>query len=210
MFDRSALAVLSMVFGPVVFALSVGVPSAGWADDDPALPDFATCMDLTVARFERELGRVVSLPQQDRDFDIGDVRGVDFCGTVGIVRCDRTDDPIPCQHDLRSDQDALRERVMADLPQPQSPPSQDASWPERLYAQVWVLARGTSAGPDCAGMDAQLEAWCEAREANSRLRTTVLAWQVARYLGTVPTAIETGWARVPPPTRPKARPRAGQ
>jgi hypothetical protein len=81
MFDRSALAVLSMVFGPVVFALSVGVPSAGWADDDPALPDFATCMDLTVARFERELGRVVSLPQQDRDFDIGDVRGVDFCVT---------------------------------------------------------------------------------------------------------------------------------
>ena len=51
-----------------------------------------------------------------------------------------------------------------------------------------------------------MQAWCEAREANSRLRSAVLAWQVARFLGVADPAVEAGWAKPPPPVRPHARP----
>jgi hypothetical protein len=211
---------------------------AALAQSDP-LPDFATCMDIAMARYEEDLDRLRNRPEAERDFDIGDVRDVNYCGTVGIVLCDRSEAPIPCQQALAAEQDALRATILGLVPapmtqdatqpapeeepapdtRPRAEPAPDAvpapaspqparasGFAETLYAQVWHLARGSSAGPDCAGMDPQLEAWCEAREANNRLRPTVLLWQVARYLDSVPPAIETGWANPPPPTRPRMRP----
>ena len=198
------------------------------AQDEP-LPSFATCMDITVARYEQDLIRLRARPDAMQEFDIGDVRRVEYCGTVGIVLCDRSEGSTPCQQALAAEQDALTAQVLASLPEPSPAPDpeqdpvqapeqvpdqvpeqateqNDVSFAAQLYPQVWALARGSSAGLDCDGMVLQLEVWCEAREANSRLRIAVLAWQVARYLSLADPAVEAGWARPPPPTRPKARP----
>ena len=94
----------SLVLGGMIWGSAA---AAVWAQPDP-LPDFATCMDMTVARYEQDLRRLRARPEEARDFDIGDVRGVDFCGTVGIVRCDRSEDPLPCQRRLSAEQDALK------------------------------------------------------------------------------------------------------
>lgn len=190
----------SLVLGGMIWGSAA---AAVWAQPDP-LPDFATCMDMTVARYEQDLRRLRARPEEARDFDIGDVRGVDFCGTVGIVRCDRSEDPLPCQRRLSAEQDALKDRVLTLLPAPDTVPG--AGFAHALYPQVWELAQGRSAGPDCAGQEPAMQAWCEAREANSRLRSAVLAWQVARFLGVADPAVEAGWAKPPPPVRPHARP----
>ncbi len=177
--------------------------AAVWAQPEP-LPDFSTCMDMAVADFEQDLSRLRARPEDAQDFDIGDVRGVDFCATVGIVRCDRSEEPLTCQVALTVEQDALKVTVLALLPDPETVTGE--GFAQLLYPQVWALAHGTSAGPDCAGQEPAMHTWCEAREANNRLRNTVLAWQVARYLGVAEPAIEAGWAKPPPPVRPRARP----
>src|SRR6056297_610644 len=196
--------------GRVMFLLALWsglglIPLAALAQPD-TLPDFQTCMDVEIAGFEQDLSRLMETPADERDFDIGDVRGVDYCGTVGIVRCDRSDAPIPCQQALTVEQEALHKRVLALLPEPDAPTAPDAPFAKRLYASVWALAHGSSAGPDCAGMPLQLETWCATREANRRVQTSVLAWQAARYLGLAEPAVSAGWARPPPPTRPRQRP----
>lgn len=187
----------SMTLAALAWATAAG------AQPDP-LPDFATCMDIAVARYEQDLSRLRDRPEDDRAFDIGDVRGVDFCGTVGIVLCDRSDRQLACQRDLQDEQDALRDKVLAALPDPET--VRGESFAEALYPQVWALAHGSSAGPDCAGQEEALHEWCEAREANNRLRIAVLAWQVARFLEIAEPAVVAGWASPPPPTRPRARP----
>lgn len=170
------------------------------------LPDFASCLSQEMARFERVVAT--------EPFDAGDdliaiygVSGVEFCGTVGIVRCDRSENPLGCQNGLAVRQDILRAHVLDQLPAPAQVAS-SAAFSSRLYEITHALAHGTSAGQDCAGYQPVLEMWCRAREANGRLRAAVLAWQVARHMHAVSPAFEAGWVRLPEPTRPRSRPGA--
>ncbi len=185
--------------GAVLAALPVMAP----AQDDP-LPSFQACIDTEVARYERNLRALRATEADRRSFDIGDVRGFVYCGSVGIVRCDRSDAPLPCQRALEAEQDALRAEVLAALPEPAGPARE--GFAEQLYATLWDLAHGVSAGADCAGMDDPMQSWCAAWEANSRLKTAVLLWQAGRYLDRAAPATEVGWASIPPPTRPRVRP----
>lgn len=168
------------------------------------LPDFLTCMDQEVARYERAMRRFLDGP--GGDFDVASPRGVDYCGSVGIVLCDRTEATIPCQLMLAAMQDVLRDAVLASVPEPEAAIPEDSDWPKQLYPRLWALAKGSSAGPDCSHTPPLLEAWCEAREANRRLQTAVLTWQFARYLGKADDAVTAGWAKPVGPLRPKARP----
>lgn len=170
------------------------------------LPDFATCMDMEAERYERALKRLREMPDE-QEFEIGDERGTGYCGSVGIVLCDRLEVPEEvqaCQLRLAGEELELAAKVRASLPDPSEV---DAGGPfERaLYPQVYALAEGISAGPDCDGAAPAMQTWCEAWEANNRLSTAVLAWQLARFLGVAETATEAGWARPAPPVRPRAR-----
>lgn len=179
--------------------------AAGAGLTQEALPDFETCMDIEIARYEQKLARLQEQAGTEREFDIAGVSGVEYCGTVGIVRCDRSGDPVGCQKTLVQTQDTLRMAVLGQLPAPGDGAGRNR-FAEQLYARSWALAHGVSSGPDCAGAGPLMSAWCEAREANGRLRQAVLAWQAARYLGRAATAIEAGWASPPPPVRPRMRP----
>lgn len=191
-----------------VSALLLGLAGAAQAEEE-ALPDLASCMDTEIARFERELRAFEGAGHAGRMFDIARTDGVEYCGTLGIVRCDRSDDPLACQRALAGQQDALREAVLSGLRLPPAL-SGDEAFAVQLYRRVWALSQGRSAGPDCAGATPRFAHWCEAREANSRLRNAVLAWQLARYLGLSAPAIEAGWARPPSPVRPQPRPGSEQ
>lgn len=184
--------------------LAMGLVSAVMAEEQAPLPDFATCMDAEVARFERAMQRLADVPDLE-PFEVGGTTEVSYCGGVGIVRCDRSGDPEPCQHDLVTTQNAFNDLVRRGLPAPQDLAAQDDPLARSLYPQLYALAQGTSAGPDCAGTDAAFGAWCAAWAANDALRVSVRTWELARYLGAVPDAVTAGWARVPPPVRPKAR-----
>ncbi|MCT4555835.1 MAG: hypothetical protein N4A53_14195 [Pelagimonas sp.] len=172
---------------------------------DTDLPDFATCIDREIARYERELTHHRTTPDAQK-FEVGDVRGVDYCGSVGITLCDRSANPVGCQHAFRGRQDRLNDTIRATLPTPDSLTGVNGQWSDTLYPLTHALAFGSSAGADCAGDTEVMEAWCAAREANRRLSTSILAWQLARFLDATPDAITAGWARPVPPTRPRARP----
>ena len=172
---------------------------------EEGLPDFALCMDQGVARYERELTRWKRGPWAGK-FEIGDTRDVEYCGTIAIVLCDRTDAPLPCQRDLAGKQDVMTGQVLATLPLPDVVRGRAGTWSDDLYPQVYALAHGSSAGPDCTGSTEVMETWCEAREANRRLQNAALAWQLARFLDAAPTAVTAGWAQTPPPLRPRTRP----
>ena len=170
----------------------------------PQIPTFQTCMDIYMDRYEQKL-----IVNSGVDIDavqggLWDVGQVYSCGGGGIVLCDRTGAPIPCQRDLAAVQDAMTEQVLDDLPEPGAVAGPD--WVAALYDRTYLLATGSSAGPDCAGMPDLMEAWCGANEANNRLRIAVLAWQIARWAGEVPSALESGWVRRPPAVRPRPRP----
>lgn len=180
--------------------------SAETVTDLPPLPTFSTCLDIELARFERNLRDLRKRDPEASALDIVSMRRVAYCGTVGIVRCDRMQYPIPCQIDLKAEQNRLRQAVLDALPAPAEVADPPKSDDEALYHSAWALAQGSSAGPDCAGQPLLIETWCEAREANNRVQTAVLSWQIARFLGAVPTAVDAGWANPPPPVRPKARP----
>jgi hypothetical protein len=184
--------------------LALVVWGGGALAQEQELPAFQPCMDREIARYERALRRA----QQDQltqEFEIGGTTGVDLCGAYGIVRCDLTETPYACQRALRVEQDALQAKVVAHLPDT-LPAVETPEWHHDLYGTVHALALGHSAGPDCAGDDEPRQVWCEAWEANRRLSSAILAWQIARFAGAVPPATETGWAQHPPPTRPIARP----
>lgn len=175
------------------------------AEREP-LPDFGTCMDLEAARYERTLKRLREMPEE-QEFEIGDERGTGYCGSVGIVLCDRLEVPAEvqgCQLALAGEQLALAAKVRAALPDPAEVET-GGPFEQALYPQVYALAEGISAGPDCDGAERAFQTWCEAWEANNRLSTAVLAWQLARFMGVAEPATKAGWADTPPPVRPRAR-----
>ena len=182
-----------------LFPIALAAPAC--AED---VPDFDACLNGEIARYERDLARHRDGPDAD-SFDIGSVTEIAYCGTLGIVSCDRGTDPFPCQHALGAKQDRLRLAVLSSLPEPEAVAGMAAEWSDQLYPVLWRLAYDKSAGPDCAGDTEAIEAWCVAREANRRLSSAILAWQLARFLDAAPKATEAGWADAPIPTRPRAR-----
>lgn len=192
--------------GAAALALVPALGAGAALAQDAALPDFQTCMDIELAHFEQRLSMHAEVPLEDVAGGLWQVTDTYYCGTVGIVRCDRSDRRVACQEELEAEQDEMAEAVRAGLPDPDSVGAQDEGWAGRLYRQAHALALGSSAGPDCAGNDELMEAWCAAREANTRLRSAILAWQVGRYLGITESAVDAGWANPPPPVRPRPRP----
>lgn len=184
-------------------ALAALVGLAGAARGQEALPPFGACLDAEVARYEWKLQVHRNRDLDAPDFDLWDVRGVEYCGNIAVTLCDRAAAPLRCQKALAGAQHVLHGHVMAGLPEPEAP---GESLPERLYHKAWHLARDVSAGPDCAGATEVMATWCTAREANLRLKSAVLAWQVGRFLGLAEPAVRAGWAKPPPPPRPRLRP----
>jgi len=179
------------------------LPGAVWAQED--LPDYATCIAIEVAHFERALARS-RYAGRDLDFEIVTRDGIDYCGAVGIVRCDRSEDPLPCQAELAQAQRALRAEVLASVPAPEMVAGADPIWADGLYPVLHAVAHGSSAGPDCAGADQAYAQWCETRQASLKVAEAVMLWQAARVLGVADSAVEAGWAEVPPPVPPVQRP----
>ncbi|KNG93955.1 hypothetical protein ATO11_06710 [Pseudaestuariivita atlantica] len=184
---------------------ALAATAAAGEDAVAGLPSFEVCLAREVAIYERTLRHWMAGPRAE-EFMIGDVSGIEYCGTVGIVACDRSDAPLPCQRDLAARQDTVSAAVRASLPPASEVAGRAGEWSDALYPQLLALAEGASAGPDCAGQTEVMETWCAAREANARLRDAALAWQLARYLGAAQDAVTAGWAGVPPPLRPRARP----
>lgn len=182
----------------VVLTFLAGMVSAQETD----LPDFKTCFDREAERFEWRLDIHRSRDLDAPDFDLWHVRGVEYCGNIGVTLCDRTGAPIPCQQELVAEQDALRAQVLEALTEPQDGEGLTAE----LYARTHALAFGSSAGPDCDGAPELLATWCAAREANLRLQNAVLAWQVGRWLEVTQPAQVAGWAGPARPVRPRVRP----
>ena len=182
----------------IAFIIMAGAAAAQEAE----LPPFKHCFDREAERYEWRLRIHQGRDLDAADFDLWHTRGVEYCGNIGVTRCDRTGDPIPCQEALIAEQDALRDAVVAGLPAP----GDRSDLPGQLYARVHALAHGRSAGPDCAGARELLATWCEAREANLRLQNAVLAWQVGRWLGVTEPALVVGWADPARPVRPRGRP----
>ena len=166
--------------------------------------DFATCLAGAMDRFERSLRR--NPGPADPDVALLTQRYVLICGGAGIQTCDLQEDRVACQAALRAEQDTVTASVLAALPAPEALTAPASHWSDNLYPTLWEIARGSSAGPDCTGQRALLEAWCEAVEANRRLAAAVMTWQLARLLEAVPSAVEAGWARPAPPPRPAPRP----
>ncbi len=176
---------------------------SGLAEEEETLPEFAACMADEMARFEQVLDTYALSEAQAAGHPHIDIGGVEFCGTVGIVICDRSDNTQGCQRALAVTQDILRAHVLHHLPEPGD--EEPELFAERLYHVTHALAHDASAGPDCTGYVPQLETWCLAREANGRLRSAVMAWQVARNLGLSEPAAQAGWIDEPSLTRPRAR-----
>ncbi|MBU2982061.1 hypothetical protein KO498_09580 [Lentibacter algarum] len=174
------------------------------AEELEFIADFDSCKDAEIARFELDRVRAVSELYQGQA-DHVEAAQIDVCGVNGIILCDRSDEPLACQHALAAKMEALRVEILASLPAPESLDADMEQPSGALYEKVWALASGSSAGPDCAGNTPVLEAWCEAREATRRVELAVLAYQLARDQGTVAQAYELGWARVPAPVRPRVR-----
>ncbi len=166
--------------------------------------DFETCIAAAMGRFERALRRN---PGPDApDIRLLSQRDVLVCGGAGIQSCDLQDDRIACQAALTAEHDALTASILSALPEPDALSAPETQWSAGLYPQMWEIARGSSAGPDCSGQRPLLEAWCDAVEANRRLASAVMTWQLARLLHAVPSAVEAGWAAPAPPPMPTPRP----
>lgn len=189
-------------------ALAALVPgSAAAQGEQPApLPDYSTCMSEAIWHFEMEFARA-GVADEDADFALLTRRRAEFCGTLGIVRCDRGEEPFACQAALAEEQLALHAAILATLPTPEAvAEAGDTIWARGLYPTLWGVAHGTSAGPDCAGATAAIEAWCVTREASLKVTEAVLLWQLGRLLGVAGPAVEAGWIGPPPPPRPVPRP----
>lgn len=203
-----------LLAGPVLAQEGDEGPDVAGDGDGAAyapLPSFTECMDEEAARFERALKRLRELPDDAEgagEFEIGDTRGTGYCGSVGFVLCDRSADleaVQACQLRLAAAEDLLAARIRGALPAPEAMKGKGGPFEQALYPQVWALAQGKSAGADCAGDIAQRRTWCQAWEANGRLRSAVLAWQLARFLGMAETGVDAGWAQPGQPMRPRAR-----
>ena len=182
-------------------------PAMAMAEEAP-LPDFETCLRGEILRYEQAVDAFAPTPAEKAGYPLANVNGVEFCGTIGIVICDRSEEPLGCQKALAVEQDIWRARVLTELPEPKDAEGAEVEKPfaDLLYEQLFYLAHGMSAGQDCAGHSPRMEMWCRAREANGRLRAAVIAWQVARHQDMVPPAFEAGWIAAPDPVRPRSRP----
>ncbi len=177
-----------------------------WGQETP-LPDYPTCLAVAVGQFESDLTRSRNQASEP-NFEIVSRDAIEFCGTLAVVACDRSGDPAGCQTGLAETQVALREAVLAGLPTPEVVRGLDPIWSDGLYPQLWQVAHGSSAGPDCAGADAVYEVWCQTWQASLKLAEAVMLWQVARVLGAAEPAVEAGWVGPPPPPTPMRRPGA--
>ncbi|MCR9069335.1 MAG: hypothetical protein NXH79_10875 [Rhodobacteraceae bacterium] len=182
----------------VVLAVLAAGPAV--ADTDPVVESHAICMARVVAGFEADLAL------SGTDWDLVHRDRVRFCGTLGIVACDRRDDAVACKLGLAEAQQAMRDAVLASLPAPEAVAGRDPLWSDRAYPRVWAVAHGSNAGPDCAGADDDYASWCAAHQANLKLAQAVSLWQMARLLGVAGSAVEAGWAMEPPPPMPVRRP----
>lgn len=115
-----------------------------------SLPEFGQCIATEIAYFERDHG-VMPETGDVPAFDGGNFDLVYYCGTIGIMRCDEVPEKLACQRRLRIEQDIMRARVLSALPEPSSVAGRGGTVSDALYPQVWALAHGHSAGPDCAG-----------------------------------------------------------
>lgn len=185
--------------------LALALPALAEGRD---VPDYDGCLDRQAARFERDLRRHKASPFAGR-FTVGDDWATAYCQDVGRYWCDQAAAPVSCLVALTDRQEALREVIFATLPAPDQVQAQAGGWATGLYPRMWLLAQDRSAGPDCGGLPAQEVAQCEAYEAGLRLGVTVGTWHLARYLDVAPDAVSAGWAKVPPPTRPRLRPEKG-
>lgn len=181
--------------GRIILAGALAATGA-MAEDGPApLPPYPECLARAVAHFEMEFART-GLADAREDFAIVERDRVEYCGTLAIVACDRTDAPLDCQGRLAEAQWARRAAVLDSLPPP-AEVTGDPVWAGGLYPTLWGVAHGSSAGPDCAGADAAYAAWCETRAASRKLAEAVALWQVARLLGAAGPAVEAGWVEAP-------------
>ena len=167
---------------------------SGAAMAEDVLPPYPECLARAVAHFEMEFARA-GLADSREDFDIVSRERVEYCGTLAIVTCDRGQDPPGCQGALAELQSDLRDRVLGDLPAPAA--AEGAGWAGSLYASLWAVAHGSSAGPDCEGGDAAYAVWCRTRSASQKLGEAVSLWQVARLMGMAGPAVEAGWVGTP-------------
>ncbi|MEM9319819.1 MAG: hypothetical protein AAGA70_12560 [Pseudomonadota bacterium] len=189
------------LLAPVYCALIIFLANAATAQDRP---DFATCIAIAMGRFERALER--NPGPEAPNIALLSQRDVLICGGAGIQTCDLQDDRIGCQNQLSAEQVALRAEVLASLPRPGALEAPETGWSQSLYPQMWEIAHGRSAGPDCAGQGALMEAWCRAVEINRDLAMAIMTWQMARLLQAVPSAPEAGWIAPAPPPMPVPRP----
>jgi hypothetical protein len=183
--------------------LIAALPGSALAEE--RIEDYGVCLARAVAHFEMELTRSRNAASEP-DFEIVTRDRVDYCGTLAIVTCDRSGAPLDCQDALALRQADLRRAVLAQTPAPDAVRGIDPIWSDGLYPQLWAVAHGTSAGPDCDGADDGYAAWCETRQAALKLSEAVMLWQVARVLGAAGSAVDAGWAEVPPPPMPTQRP----
>ena len=188
----------------VLLALGVVAATGAQAQERDPLPDFATCFAQAIAHFEMEFART-GVADAVEDFEIVTRERVEFCGTLAIVSCDRGEAPQACQRDLAAEELALRDRVLASLPAPETLDG-DGIWTQGLYPTLWDVAHGVSAGDDCAGVDDPVASWCVTHEARLKLGEAVALWQVARLLGAVGPAAELGWVDEAMPFAPVPRP----
>jgi hypothetical protein len=168
------------------------------------LDGFETCLARAVAHFEMEAARA-GLADSVQDFALVTRDRVHHCGSLAIVACDRGPAPQACQRGLAAAQLALRDRILAGLPAPEAVAAA-APFGARFYPPMLAVARGTSAGDDCAGADEPVAAWCETHEARLELSEAVAAWQVARLIGMAAPAVELGWVDSAMPYVPVPRP----
>jgi hypothetical protein len=167
------------------------------------LSGFDTCFAQSIAHFEMEFGRT-GPAQSLADYAQVSRDRVHHCGTLAIVACDQGAAPQTCQRALAIGQRALTARILHSLPTPASvPPS--AVLPG-LYPRLWDVARGSSAGDECAGADEPIAAWCDTHRARLKLTEAVALWQVARLMGVAGSALELGWVEDAMPFVPVPRP----
>jgi len=185
------------------------VPLALWAmacsaQAQEELPAFGDCFSDAIGAFEIALEGAAAQGQPDYDLINGDA--VFHCGSLAIARCDRQLAPLDCQAALTTEISGLRATIRAGLPAPDDVAGRDGIWSDDLFPRFLLVADGGSAGPDCAGSDAQYEGWCFAHQARLRLVETVMVWQLARLLGGGESAVEAGWVSALPPSMPEQRP----
>ncbi|MEM7722150.1 MAG: hypothetical protein AAF376_07220 [Pseudomonadota bacterium] len=189
---------------PLLRAAALVVPVAMAAQTSPSF-DYPTCMAEAMGQFEADLAAANSRAPAP-NVEIVSRDAVQYCGTLAVVACDRSAAPLACQDDLADRQQVLRRAILNAVPDPAEVTGLDPVWSDRLYPQLWAVAHGTSAGPDCAGADDVYVAWCRTWQANLKVSEAVILWQVARVLGAAPSGVEAGWIAPPSPMRPMERP----